>query len=353
MDFTVGQIATLLKGTIIGNTEAKVNHLAKIDEIAKTGSVCFLANPKYENFLYETQATAVIVKEDFQPKQTVNTTLILVKDPYIAFTTLLEEYNKLAQQYNAHQRIGIEQPSFVGENLQVGENFYLGAFAYIGNHCEIGDDVKIYPHCYIGNQVKIGKGTVIHPGAKIYDNTQIGEFCTIHAGAIIGSEGFGFAPQADGTYRAIPQLGNVILKNYVNIGANTTIDRATIGSTLIQEGVKLDNLIQIGHNVIIGENTVMAAQAGVAGSTKIGRGCSIAGQVGIVNSIQIADFTQIGAKAGVNGSIKQEKTTIIGAPAMDYKNFMKSSVIFRKLPELQKRIEQLEEKTLNLPSSKK
>jgi UDP-3-O-[3-hydroxymyristoyl] glucosamine N-acyltransferase len=352
MDFTVKQIASLLLGDIIGNAEAKVNQLAKIDEEAKSGSICFLANPKYENFIYTTNATAVIVKDDFQPKQSIDTTLILVKDPYIAFTKLLEEYNKLAQQYNAHQRIGIEQPSFAGKNLKTGERFYLGAFAYVGNDCEIGDDVKIYPHCFVGNNVKIGNGTVIHPGAKIYDNTQIGCNCNIHAGAIIGSEGFGFAPQADGTYKSIPQLGNVILKDNVNIGANTTVDRATIGSTLIQEGVKLDNLIQIGHNVIIGEHTVMAAQAGIAGSTKIGRMCSIGGQVGIVNSIQIADYTQIGAKAGVNGSIKQEKTTVIGAPAMEFKNFMKSSVIFRKLPELQKRIEQLEEKILNLPPSK-
>ncbi|NJL14541.1 MAG: UDP-3-O-(3-hydroxymyristoyl)glucosamine N-acyltransferase [Microscillaceae bacterium] len=350
MKFTVQQIADLLKGTVHGPGEIEINQLAKIDDPqAGTGSICFLANPKYENYLYSTRASAVIIQEDFQPRQAVHPALILVSDPYSAFTQLLEEYNRLVNQYQHAHKIGIESPVCMGQNVQLGREVYVGAFAYIGNDCQLGDGVKIYPHCYIGDKVKIGAGTIVFPGVKIYENTQIGQYCTLHAGAVIGSEGFGFAPQADGSYKNIPQLGNVILQDHVSIGANTTIDRATIGSTIIEHGVKLDNLIQIGHNVVIGEHTVMAAQTGVAGSSKIGKRCVIAGQVGIANSLQIADQVVIGAKAGINRNLKQEKTTVIGAPAMDYKTFMKASVIFRKLPELQRRVELLEEKTLNLP----
>ncbi|MDX2303398.1 MAG: UDP-3-O-(3-hydroxymyristoyl)glucosamine N-acyltransferase [Microscillaceae bacterium] len=351
MKFTVKQIADLLGGEIEGPGDLEIDKIAKIDEEAEEGSICFLANQKYENYIYQTNAAAVLVSKDFIPKKPVKATLIKVSDPYIAFTALLEEYQKILNQLKSQSKQGIEQPSVIGADFQAGDQVYIGAFSYIGANCRLGAHVKIYPHTYIGNNVTIDDHTIIYAGAKIYDDTLIGKHCTVHSGAVIGSEGFGFAPQADGTYKNIPQLGNVILEDYVNIGANTTVDRATIGSTLVQQGVKLDNLIQVGHNVVIGANTVMAAQSGVAGSSKIGKNCIIAGQVGIANSIQIADYTTLGAKAGVNSSIKQEKTVLIGAPAIDYKNFLKSSVIFKKLPELQKRVEELEEKIVNLTST--
>jgi UDP-3-O-[3-hydroxymyristoyl] glucosamine N-acyltransferase len=345
MKFTITQIAALLGGEVQGDGNLTVDKLAKIDEQAPEGSICFLANPKYEHFIYNSTATAVIVKRDFQPKKEIQPALILVDDPYTAFTALLEEYNKYVQIQNLSQYQGIEQPSFIGENAQLGENVYVGAFAYIGKNCQIGENVKIFPQTYIGNNVVIGEHTVIHPGVKIYENTEIGKGCTLMAGAVIGSEGFGFAPQKDGTFKSIPQLGKVILQDNVCIGANTTIDRATIGNTLIAEGVKLDNLIQVAHNVVIGKNTVIAAQTGISGSTKIGENCMIAGQVGIVGHLEIANRTQIGGQSGIGKSVKQEGVAIQGIPAFEHKGFMKSSVIFRKLPELLKRIEVLEKKT--------
>ncbi len=347
MNFTVKQIADLLGGEVQGDASLSINKLAKIDEEADVGSICFLSNPKYENYLYQTKATAIIVKKDFTPKKSVAATLILVDDPYLAFTQLLEEYDKIITSQKRDKKVGIEQPVVLGEGLHQGEEVYIGAFTYVGHNCVIGNHVKIYPQSYIGDNVIIGDHTVIHPGVKIYANTHIGQHCTIHSGAVLGSEGFGFAPQEDGTYKNIPQLGQVILEDYVNVGANTTIDRATIGATLIQQGVKLDNLIQVGHNVVIGKNTVMAAQSGIAGSSKLGQGCIVAGQVGIANSIQVSDYVTMGAKAGVNSSIKKEKAIVIGSPAIDASNFWKSSVIFRRLPELKKKVDQLEEKLKN------
>jgi UDP-3-O-[3-hydroxymyristoyl] glucosamine N-acyltransferase len=341
MQFTLQQIADLIGGTVIGDATTKIWQLAKIDEPTAEGSICFLANPKYENFIYQTTATAVIVSKDFVPKQAITPSLLLVDNPYIAFTVLLEAYSQLVAEAGQKRKIGIEQPCYIAEGVQQGEAIYIGAFAYIGKNCVLGDNVKIYPHTFIGDNTQIGANTIIYSGAKIYENTEIGQNCTIHAGAVIGSEGFGFAPQEDGTYKDIPQLGKVILENNVNIGANTTIDRATMGTTLIQSGTKLDNLIQVAHNVVIGKNTVIAAQAGISGSSKIGDNCMIGGQVGIAGHLDIADQSKIGAQAGIGGNIKEKGTTVIGSPAFNFRDFMKAYTIFRKLPTLQKQIDRL------------
>ncbi|MBO9700972.1 MAG: UDP-3-O-(3-hydroxymyristoyl)glucosamine N-acyltransferase [Sporocytophaga sp.] len=345
MEFTTGQIAHLIGGEVKGSDSLKINKLAKIQE-GQEGCISFLSNLKYEPYLYTTQASAVIVDKKFVPKSEVKTTLILVDDPYTSFTTLLEEYHK----FISFMKTGVENPSFIGQNSNTGENIYRGAFSYIGNNCQIGKNVKIYPQAYIGDNVTIGDNTIIFSGVKIYSDSKIGSYCTFHSGAVIGSDGFGFAPQPDGTYKTIPQVGNVIIGNHVDIGANTVIDCATMGSTVIHDGVKLDNLIQIAHNVEIGKNTVIAAQSGISGSTKIGENCVIAGQVGIVGHITLANKTSIGAQSGVGKSVVTEGTAIHGSPAFEYKKFLKSSSVFRKLPELQKRIEELEEKIINLPT---
>jgi UDP-3-O-[3-hydroxymyristoyl] glucosamine N-acyltransferase len=339
MEFTTLQLATLLGGEVQGNKNLKINKLAKIQE-GQAGAISFLSNPKYENYIYTTEASAVIVNRDFEAKQPLSTTLILVDDAYSAFSTLLEEYYKLLN----FSKKGIEQPSFIGTKTVLGDQIYLGAFAYLGENTTVGDHVKIYPHVYIGDNVTIGNHTIIYAGAKIYSGTKIGNHVTIHAGAVIGSAGFGFAPQTDGSYKEIPQLGNVIIGNYVSIGANTTIDCATLGSTIIEDGVKLDNLIQVGHNVKIGKNTVAAAQTAFAGSVTIGEGCIFAGQVGVVGHIEVANKTIIGAQSGVTKSIKKEGTTILGSPAIDHKDAIKSIVVSKKLPDLMKRIEELEKK---------
>lgn len=345
MEFTVAQVAGMLNGSTEGEDSLKISRLEKIEE-ATHGSIAFLANPKYEPFLYTTQASAVIVGRDFDPKKPFAASLIRVDDPYLAFTSLLEQY----QQMLMAARIGVEQPCFVAEGSVIGENAYRGAFSYIGHNCTVGKNVKIYPQAYIGDNVRIGDGTVVYAGAKIYENTVVGSRCVIHAGAVIGSAGFGFAPQPDGSYKAIPQVGNVILEDDVCIGANTVVDCATMGSTVIRQGAKLDNLIQIAHNVEIGRHTVIAAQAGISGSAKIGDNCVIAGQVGIVGHLQIADRTGIGAQSGISKSVRQPGLKLQGSPAFDYKDNLRSLAVFRNLPRLQKRIEELEEKTLNLPS---
>jgi len=339
MEFTVGQIADLLGGQIEGNAAGKIRALAKIED-AQAGSLAFLSNLKYEHFLYTTGATAVIVARDLVLKQTVAPALIRVDDPYSSFTRLLEEYQKMV----AGAKIGVEQPAFIGDNSIIGTDHYRGAFSYIGHDCQIGHNVKIYPQVYIGDQVQIGDNTTLYAGARLYANTKIGNNCTIHAGAVIGSPGFGFAPQKDGTYRDIPQTGNVVLEDNVNIGANTTIDCATIGSTIIKEGTKIDNLVQIAHNVEVGRHTVIASQTGISGSTKIGDNCVLAGQVGIVGHISIADKTTIGAQSGVSKTITETGTIIQGSPAFDYKQNLRSIAVFRKLPELQKELDELKEK---------
>ncbi|MDJ1483457.1 UDP-3-O-(3-hydroxymyristoyl)glucosamine N-acyltransferase [Cytophagaceae bacterium YF14B1] len=348
MEFTIEQIAGMLKGSIEGNGSLLVNKLAKIEE-ATAGCLAFLSNQKYEPYLYTTEATAVIVGKDFEPKKEYTATLIRVDNPYLAFTVLLEQY----QQYLMAAKVGIEQPSFIGDNSTTGNNIFRGAFSYIGSNCKIGNNVKIYPQAYIGDNVTIGDNTVIYAGAKIYSDIVIGNRCVVHAGAVIGSDGFGFAPQPDGSYRPIPQVGNVVLEDDVCIGANTVVDCATMGSTIIRQGAKLDNLIQIAHNVEIGKHTVIAAQSGISGSTKIGNYCVIAGQVGIVGHLQIADKTSFGAQSGVSKSIQKEGLKLQGSPAFDYKDNLRSLAVFRNLPQLQKRLEELEEKILTLSINEK
>ncbi len=337
MKFTVKQIAQMLNGEIRGDESLIVSQLAKIEE-GQEGSISFLANAKYEPFLYTTQATAVIVSKDFEPKKDFSPALIVVENAYSAFTQLLEEYQKILN----HSKKGTEKPSFVGENTSIGEGIYQGAFSYIGANCKIGQNVKIFPQAYVGDNVSIGDNTIIYAGAKIYENCIIGNHCVIHSGVVIGSDGFGFAPQADGTYKTIPQLGNVILEDNVSIGSNATIDCATMGSTIIRKGAKIDNLVQIAHNVEIGENTVIAAQTGVAGSTKIGKNCVIAGQVGINGHITVADGTKAGGQAGITKNVRKEGTTINGTPAFDVSDYLKAMAIFKKLPALDKQVKALE-----------
>lgn len=341
MKFTVKQIAQILEGEIQGDESIEIYNLAKIDEDAKPGSITFLSNPKYESFLYLTSAEVIVVNQGFKPKKKVRATLILVKDAYTAFSNLLDEYAKRLHP----PKVGIEAPSFASKSATWGDNFYLGAFSYLGENVQIGKNVQIYPQCHIGDNVVIGDNTILYAGVKVYHNCIIGKHCTLHAGVVIGSDGFGFAPQPDGTYKNIPQIGNVILEDHVNIGANTVIDRATFGSTILQQGVKLDNLIQIGHNVAIGENTVMSAQVGVSGSTKIGKNCQIGGQTGFAGHIKIADGVRIAGQSGIISSVKQEGSTLFGSPAFHHTEFMKSFVLFKKFPEIAKRLEQLE-KTL-------
>ncbi len=346
MEFTVSQIAQLLGGEVEGNGDDKIKMLAKIQE-AKSGELSFLSNLKYEAHIYETAATAVIVGKDFTPKKNLDTSLIKVEDPYSSFTVLLEEYHK----FITFQKSGIEEPSFIGKNSTTGSDIYRGAFSYIGENAKIGDNVKIYPHAYIGDNVTIGDNTIINAGVKLYANTVVGHHCVIHSGCVLGSDGFGFAPQPDGTYKTIPQMGNVVLGNHVDIGANTVIDCATFHGdhTKVGNGVKLDNLVQIGHNVKIDDNTVIAAQTGVSGSTEIGKNCIIGGQVGVAGHIKIADNTGVGAQSGVSKSTKSGMK-LWGTPAIDVMKYQRSYAVFKNLPDLNHRLKQLEEKMLNLPA---
>ncbi|MBS1950391.1 MAG: UDP-3-O-[3-hydroxymyristoyl] glucosamine N-acyltransferase [Cytophagales bacterium] len=341
MEFTIQQIAGMLKGEVRGNGQEKINMLGKIQD-AKKGQIAFLANPKYEQYIYTTQASAVIVKKDFQARKEISTTLILVEDPYSSFTLLLEEYHRAI----SFQKSGIEEPSFIGKNSTIGKDCYRGAFSYIGNHVKIGDNVKIYPHVYVGDNVVIGNNTILHPNVTLYADTKIGSNCVLHSGAVIGSDGFGFAPQEDGSYKSIPQMGNVVIEDNVSIGNNTVIDCATLfgDATIIRKGVKLDNLIQIAHNVEIGKNTVIAAQSGVSGSAKVGENNMIAGQVGIAGHLIIANNTSIGAQAGISKSIKEEGQRILGYPAFDIKEYFRSYAVFKRLPDLNDRLRELEKK---------
>jgi len=343
MKFSLKTIAALLGGDIEGNPEAEVNNIAKIQE-AGVGDISFLANPKYERYLYATRATAVIVNRGFAPKQGVSTNLIRVENAYSAFSSLLDEYERLTNL----QKIGIEQPCFVHESASIGENAYIGAFAYIAQGVKVGANCKIYPQVYIGENTQIGDNTVLHPGVRVYKGCEIGHHCTLHAGAVIGSDGFGYAPQPDGSYKSIPQIGNVSLGNHVDIGANTTIDRATTGSTKIEDGVKIDNLVMVAHNVQIGKNTGIAAQAGISGSTSVGEQGIIAGQVGIAGHLDIAPQVTIAAKAGILGSIKKSDITVMGAPAFDLKEYLRSYAVFKKLPTYRKKIEELERLVLSM-----
>lgn len=339
MQFTALQIATLIKGKIDGDPEAKVSHVAKIEE-ATEGSLSFVANPKYEEYLYSTSASIIIVNESLELSREVKPTLIRVKDAYSGFANLLEKYNEIEARSGKH---GIEQPSYISKTASIGKDVYIGAFTYIGENVIIGDRVRIYPGSYIGDNVVINVDSIIYAGVKIYDGCSLGTRVVIHSGTVIGGDGFGFAPQRDGTYKKVPQIGNVIIEDDVEIGANTTVDRATMGSTCIKKGVKLDNLIQIAHNVEVGENTVIAAQTGVSGSTKVGKNSIIGGQVGMVGHIQIADGTRINAQSGLSKSVTAPNTVLNGSPAFDYKSSLKSQAIFRNLPELHQRLSKLEE----------
>jgi len=336
MEFNAAALAGFLKGEIIGDPETKVNTVAKIEE-GHPGALSFLANPKYEHFLYTTKSSIVLVNKSLVPSASVNATLIKVENAYEAFASLLQ----LVDQARPRKQ-GVHPTAVIEPSATIGRDVYIGPYAYIGENCNIGDECSIYPHVFIGDNSKAGNKCTLYPGVKIYHDCILGNNCVIHAGSVIGSDGFGFAPQSETEFMKIPQIGNVVIEDNVEIGANVAIDRATMGSTLIRKGVKLDNLIQIGHNVEIGENTVMAGQTGVAGSAKIGRNCMFGGQVGISGHLKIADGTKIGAQSGIPGDIKKENTILLGYPAIDYRNFYRSSVVFRQLPELKRKIEELE-----------
>ena len=336
MHFSASQIAQILNGIVEGDSEVLVNTFAKIEE-GKQGALSFLANPKYGHHLYDCESSAVIIGKDFILEKPVKTTLIKVDNPYESFALLLRKYEEFKQV-----KTGREEPVYVGENTKIGDNYYLGAFTRIGKNCTIGNEVKIHTGVKIGDNVVIQDHTVIFPNVVIYDDCSIGNYCTIHSGTIIGGDGFGFAPNSENNYQKIPQIGNVIIQDHVEIGSNCAIDRATMGSTKINKGVKLDNFVQIAHNVEIGENTVIASQSGVAGSTKIGKNCMIGGQVGIIGHLEIADNTKIAAQSGIGQSIKTPGTIVQGSPAFDFLPYKKSYVGFKKLPDLMLKIDALE-----------
>ncbi|MBV1924703.1 MAG: UDP-3-O-(3-hydroxymyristoyl)glucosamine N-acyltransferase [Flavobacteriaceae bacterium] len=337
MKFTAAQIAGILEGEVDGNPEIEVSKLAKIEE-GVAGSLTFLANPKYTQFIYTTDASITIVDAGFVAENDIKTTLIRVEDAYKAFSKLLDYYNQVKMN-----KTGIEQPAFISDSATYGENLYLGAFSYLGDNVSIGNNVKIYPNVFIGDNVKLADNVIVFAGAKIYSDSIVGQNCVIHSGAIVGADGFGFTPNEKGEYTKVPQTGNVILEDNVDIGAGTTIDRATLGSTVIKKGVKLDNQIQIAHNVEIGENTVIAAQTGIAGSTKIGKNCMIGGQVGIVGHITIGDNVRIQAQSGIGRNVKDNET-LQGSPALNYGDYNKSYVHFKNLPKIIERINNLEKK---------
>jgi UDP-3-O-[3-hydroxymyristoyl] glucosamine N-acyltransferase len=337
MEFSASQIAMMIGGRIEGNPDVPVSSFGKIEE-AGAGQLAFLANPKYEEYLYSTGASVIIINETQELKQSVGSTLIRVPDAYSAFATLLSKYQELLAQ----QMVGIQEPAHIAKTAKLGDKVFIGVFAVVGEHVSIGNNVKIYPQVYVGNNVIINDNSILFPGVKVYHDCVVGKNVIIHAGTIIGSDGFGFAPQADGSFQKVPQMGNVVIEDNVEIGANATIDRATIGSTIIKEGAKLDNLIQVAHNVEVGNNTVIAAQAGVSGSTKIGNNVMIGGQAGIVGHIQIADGSKINAQSGVSKSIKTPNSAVTGSPAYDYTSALRSQAISRNLPELEKRIKELE-----------
>lgn len=336
MKFTAQQIATALDGTVEGNPDIEVANVSKIEEGVQ-GTLSFIANPKYASYIYETNASIVIVSSDFKLEKAVSPTLIRVKDPYLSFATLLEMY-----QNSKTKRTGISEKASISKSAIIGKNVYIGDFVVIGEETEIGDDCIIYPNSTIGFNCKIGNGSLLYSGVNIYDDCIIGSECTIHAGVVIGADGFGFAPSDNNSYKKIPQIGNVILEDRVEIGAQTTIDRVTMGSTIIRRGAKIDNLVQIAHNVIVGENTVIAAQSGVSGSTKIGKNCLIGGQVGIIGHLEIADGVMIAAQSGIGKSIKEEKSIHEGSPAFAIRDFQRSYIHFRRFDKLVKQVNDLE-----------
>lgn len=337
MEFSAKQIAQMLEGRVEGNENAVVSKLCKIEE-GEEGGLSFLANPKYNHYLYSTKASIVIINEDFEPEEEIKTTVIRVKDAYSCFAKLLEIYD----QYRLNKN-GISSLAFIDKQAEIAEDVYVGEFAVISKGAKIGKGSKIYPHVYIGDDVKIGENVTLFAGVRIYHDTVIGNNCILHSGAVLGADGFGFAPLADGTFKKIAQIGNVVIEDDVEIGANATIDRATMGSTKVMKGTKIDNLCQLGHNVVIGQSTAMAAQTGVAGSTKIGNNCFIGGQVGFSGHIKVGDRCSIGAQAGIISDVKDE-ARIIGSPAIDAKAYMKSYVYFRKLEQMKNKMDELEKR---------
>ncbi|MFP4023862.1 MAG: UDP-3-O-(3-hydroxymyristoyl)glucosamine N-acyltransferase [Thiohalospira sp.] len=345
MEFTAKTIADFLQGEIIGNPDVTVNNVAKIEE-AQPGTLAFLANPKYNKYLYITNASIVLINKDFVIENNVKATLIKVENAYESFARLLT----LAEQARPEKN-GVSSLAFIDESAQVGKNVYIAPFVFVGENVIIEDDVKLYPHVFVDDNVTIKKNTKLNAGVKVYHDCEIGENCIIHAGAVIGSDGFGFAPDENNVYRKIPQLGNVILEDDVEIGSNTTIDRATMGSTIIKKGAKLDNLNQIGHNVVVGENTVMAAQTGIAGSTKIGKNCQFGGQSGVAPHIQIADGVRVAPQSGIPNTIKNQGSIVMGTPAYNIRDFQKSFIVYKQLPDLFKRVKELENELKKLKSS--
>jgi UDP-3-O-[3-hydroxymyristoyl] glucosamine N-acyltransferase len=343
MEFSAEQIAGIILGEIIGDAQVKVNGLAKIEEGSK-GKLSFLANTKYEEYIYSTGSSICIVNTTFTPCKPLpeNLTLIKVEDAYACFAQLLEFYDQMRTKEPL-----IEQPSFISDTAKIGKEIYLGAFAYIGSNAMIGDNVQIYPNVFIGDNVTIGDNTIIHAGAKVYIDSIIGKDCIIHAGAVIGSDGFGFAPDENGVFKKVPQIGNVIIEDNVEIGANSTIDRATMGSTILRKGVKLDNLVQVAHNVELGENTALAAQVGVAGSAKIGKNVMVGGQAGISGHLTIADGTKIVSQSGVPNTVRKE-SVLMGTPAIPIEDFKKSYFGFRKLPFILQKIQEFDQKLKNI-----
>jgi len=345
MEFTAKIVADFLKGKVEGDPEVKVSSVSPIEN-GKKGSLAFLANPKYAKYIYTTEASIVLVSKDFVAEQEVKTTLVRVDDAYKAFASLLDLY-----QSSLPQKVGIDAKASISNSAKLGEKCYVGDFAFIGENAFIGNNVKVYPQVYIGDNVTIGDNTIIYPGVKIYMGCAVGKNCIIHAGTVIGSDGFGFAPTGE-SFKKIPQIGNVVIEDEVEIGSNCSIDRATMGSTLIRKGVKLDNLIQVAHNVEIGENTVMAAQVGIAGSTKLGKNCMIGGQVGFAGHITICDNVKVGAQAGVGINVTEDGMALWGSPAFEYKKAVRSITVFKNLPDLATRLNQLERELKELKSKK-
>lgn len=346
MDFKVKDIATFLNGEIVGDENIRVSNVSKIEE-GKPGTLAFLANLKYESFLYSTNASVVLVNKNFVPKENINTTLIKVADAYQAFASLLELY----MQAKVKLKTGIEQPSYIDATASVGKDIYVGAFAYVGKNSKIGNNTKLYPQVYVGDDVTIGDDCIIYAGAKIYSDSVIGNRCIIHSGVVIGSDGFGFAPQENGSYKKMAQIGNTVLEDDVEIGANTTIDCGTMDSTIIRKGAKIDNLVQVGHNCEVGENTVIAAQSGLAGTSKVGKNCKFGGQVGLAGHLTIGDNVFIGAQSGVAKSVNNNQV-ILGSPAIEIKDAIKALTVYKNLPKLREEVIQLQKEIKKLKEQK-
>jgi len=342
MEFTAQQIADFLGGDIQGDPSIKVSDFSKIEE-GKPGTLSFLSNPKYSQYIYDSQASIILVNKDFQPEREIQSTLILVDDAYQALAKLLSMVDQAKPK-----KTGISSLAYIAPSAVVGENAYIAPFVYIGENVTIGNNVSLHPHSCVEEGVKLGENVILFSGVKVYYNCVIGNNCTIHSGSVIGSDGFGFAPSEDGSYKKIPQMGNVVLEDNIEIGANSVVDRATLGSTIIRQGVKIDNLVQIAHNVEVGKNTVIAAQTGISGSTKLGKQCILAGQVGIAGHLHIADGTIFGAQTGVPNNVKKPNQTLQGYPAVPVMTFHRASVVYKNLPELQKTVYALEKKIQEL-----